>query len=191
MDVKGWMYCVKLVCMLQIFRYDARGSFYHAYRMLECLLRCYPAEVYEGLCSDGRLSKPLFSNIRSFIHKYMHMHACIYTITIASPSFIEILKLHKYIHKYLHTYIHTGERMSNLLGHIGFSPVCELTIMIIALTPIARSSQLYIHTTKNRSTLFMKYYAHIHMYIYKNTRTHIYSTYITSTHKSIHTKTAI
>eukprot|EP01036_Dinobryon_divergens_P026902 gene26902-35598_t len=78
--------------IFEIFRYDARGSFYHAYRMLECLLRCYPAEVYEGLCSDGRLS----------------------------------------------------ERMSNLLGHIGFSPVCELTIMIIALTPIARSSQLYI-----------------------------------------------
>ena len=47
-------------------------------------------------------------------------------------------------------YLRTGERMSNLFGHIGFSPVCELTIMIIALTPIARSSQLYILTTKNR-----------------------------------------
>jgi len=84
--------------LFEIFSSDSIGSFYHAYRILECLLRCYPAEVYEGLCSDGRLN----------------------------------------------------ERINNMLSHIGFSPVCELTIMLVALTPIARSSQLYAISTKNR-----------------------------------------
>lgn len=43
------------ICFLQIFRPESAGSFYHAYRLIDCLLRCYPAEFYEAICSDGHL----------------------------------------------------------------------------------------------------------------------------------------
>jgi hypothetical protein len=41
--------------VFDIFRDDSAGSFYHAYRLLEFLLRYYPAEVYDGIRSDGQL----------------------------------------------------------------------------------------------------------------------------------------
>mmetsp|Transcript_28969 Transcript_28969/g.48687 ORF Transcript_28969/g.48687 Transcript_28969/m.48687 type:complete len:702 (+) Transcript_28969:108-2213(+) len=77
--------------IFDIFKYDSSGSFYHAYRLLESLLRCYPTEVFEGICSDGKVQ----------------------------------------------------ERMTNMLRYIGFPPVCELLIMLISLTPVPRTGQLY------------------------------------------------
>lgn len=40
---------------IQIFRPESAGSFYHAYRLIDCLLRCYPSEFYEAIYQDGRL----------------------------------------------------------------------------------------------------------------------------------------
>lgn len=41
--------------MFDVFRDDSAGSFYHAARVLESLLRTFPAEVFEGMMSDGKL----------------------------------------------------------------------------------------------------------------------------------------
>jgi hypothetical protein len=82
----------------QIFHLDSAGSFYHAYRLLESLLRCYPTEVFEGMCSDGKAK----------------------------------------------------ERITNMLKFVGFPPVCELLVMIIALTPVPRTGTLYTACTKSR-----------------------------------------
>jgi hypothetical protein len=40
----------------QIYQDDSAASFYHFYRMLECLLRCFPGDVYESICSDGQMA---------------------------------------------------------------------------------------------------------------------------------------
>ena len=40
----------------QIYHDDSAASFYHFYRMLECLLRCFPGDVYESICSDGQMA---------------------------------------------------------------------------------------------------------------------------------------
>jgi hypothetical protein len=84
--------------LFDIFRTDSAGSFYHAYRVLECLLRLYPGEAFEGLTSDGLLS----------------------------------------------------ERMVNVTRYIGYPPVCELLVMLIALTPLPRSSPVFGLCSKSR-----------------------------------------
>ncbi|KAJ1434464.1 hypothetical protein B484DRAFT_393987 [Ochromonadaceae sp. CCMP2298] len=58
--------------------------------MLIHTLRCYPKEVYEGVCKSGAVAG-----------------------------------------------------VANALRYIGFPPVSELLIMLIALTPVARSGALY------------------------------------------------
>ena len=88
--------------MFEIFRDNSAASFYHAFRIFECLLRCYPGDVYEGICGDGLAS----------------------------------------------------ERMTSLFKYIGYAPVGELLVMIIALTPVSRVSQLYITCTKSRWLFF-------------------------------------
>lgn len=70
--------------------------------MLECLIRSFPSEVYQGICYDGNAS----------------------------------------------------ERMSNAIRYIGYAPVCELLVMVIGLTPIARTSQLFIMSAKSRYSFF-------------------------------------
>jgi hypothetical protein len=87
-----------LFLCFQIFLMDSAGSFYHSYRLLESLLRCYPTEVFEGICSDGKAK----------------------------------------------------ERIMNMLKFIGFPPVCELLVMLIALTPVPRTGTLYTACTKSR-----------------------------------------
>ena len=87
-----------LLLFLKIFRSDSAGSFYHAYRILECLLRCYPSEVFDGLCSDGLL----------------------------------------------------GERLADLLRYTGYAPVCEMLVMLVALTPIPRTNALFALCAKSR-----------------------------------------
>eukprot|EP00598_Pedospumella_elongata_P007550 CAMPEP_0184969154 /NCGR_PEP_ID=MMETSP1098-20130426/1988_1 /TAXON_ID=89044 /ORGANISM="Spumella elongata, Strain CCAP 955/1" /LENGTH=692 /DNA_ID=CAMNT_0027490891 /DNA_START=155 /DNA_END=2233 /DNA_ORIENTATION=+ len=84
--------------IFDIFLMDSAGSFYHSYRLLESLLRCYPSEVFEGLCSDGKAK----------------------------------------------------ERITNMLRFIGFPPVCELLVMLLALTPVPRTGTLYTACSKNR-----------------------------------------
>lgn len=90
--------------MFDIFRDDSSGSFYHAYRVIGCLLRCYPAEVYLALCSDN---------------------GCII-------------------------------RMTNLLRNVGCVPVGELIVMVVALTPLSRMSQLYVACNKARGEFFQQ-----------------------------------
>lgn len=41
-------------------------------------------------------------------------------------------------------------RFSNLLRYVGYPPVCELFVMIVAFTPISRSSQLFVMCEKTR-----------------------------------------
>jgi hypothetical protein len=62
------------------------------------LLRCYPSEVFDGLCHGGKAK----------------------------------------------------DRMTDMLKFIGFPPVCELLVMLIALTPVPRSGPLYASCSKNR-----------------------------------------
>ena len=47
-----------------MFRDDSAASFYHAYRILECLLRCFPADVYEGLCGDNKATERVSQMLR-------------------------------------------------------------------------------------------------------------------------------
>lgn len=47
-----------------IFRDDSAGSFYHAHRLLESLLRFFPTEVYDGLCSDGKVTERMAALLR-------------------------------------------------------------------------------------------------------------------------------
>ena len=53
---------VRLV--FDIFREDSSGSFFHAQRLLEALLRFYPAESYDGMCSDGKATERMASLLR-------------------------------------------------------------------------------------------------------------------------------
>lgn len=43
--------------LVQVFREDSAGSFYHAARVIETLLRVLPSEVYTALVSDGQLEE--------------------------------------------------------------------------------------------------------------------------------------
>ncbi len=89
-------------CLLQVFRDDSAASFYHAYRIIECLLRCFPAEVFDGICGDGE-----------------------------------------------------GDvRVAAMLRYIGYAPVGEMVVMIVALTPVPRMTQQYISSSKNRWIFF-------------------------------------
>lgn len=88
--------------MFEVFRDDSAGSFYHAARLLESLLRAFPAEVYDGLVSDGRVE----------------------------------------------------ERMTRLLRYIGYPPVGDLIVILVALTPIPRATPLYTIASTNRWKYF-------------------------------------
>jgi hypothetical protein len=90
--------------MFDIFREDSSGSFYHAFRVIGCLLRCYPTEVYDALCSDD---------------------GCI-------------------------------TRMENMLKYVGCVPVGELIVMVVALTPLSRMSQLFVACNKSRWNFFQQ-----------------------------------
>ncbi len=43
-----------------------------------------------------------------------------------------------------------SDRFRRILRYIGFPPVCELLVMLVAFTPISRSSQLFIASEKSR-----------------------------------------
>lgn len=87
---------------IKVFSLTSAGSFYHAYRVFECLLRSYPNEVFEGLQGDGQLSG----------------------------------------------------RLDSVVRHIGYAPVCELLLMLVALTPLPRSSSIYVACVKQRGLFF-------------------------------------
>lgn len=89
-------------CMFDIFQDDSAGSFYHAARVIESLLRVYPGEVYEGLLSDGNLKG----------------------------------------------------RMTAILRYIGYPPVGDLVVILVALTPVPRTSPVYSSCSKSRWTFF-------------------------------------
>ena len=88
--------------IFDIYRDDSSASFYHGYRMLECLLRSFPGETYDSICSDE----------------------------------------------------HLGGRIRDMLRYIGYAPVGETISMLIALTPVPRSSQLYSLSSKSRWQFF-------------------------------------
>jgi hypothetical protein len=68
--------------IFEIYRDDSAASFYHFYRMLECLLRCFPGDVYESICGDGLMSDRMKSMLRYvYIHIYIHIYIYIYTYT--------------------------------------------------------------------------------------------------------------
>jgi len=88
--------------VFDMFRDDSAGSFYHAHRLLESLLRFYPSETYEGICADGKVTT----------------------------------------------------RMTSLLRYIGYPVVCEIFVMVVALTPVSRLSPLYSQSARNRWSFF-------------------------------------
>lgn len=88
--------------MAQIFRDDSAGSFFHAYRVLECLLRFFPTDVFEGICAEGK----------------------------------------------------AAERMSAMLRYVGYVPVGELFLTIVALTPVPRTSPQFTVCAKSRWAFF-------------------------------------
>jgi hypothetical protein len=69
----------------QIFRPDAAGSFYHAYRVMECLLRCYPAEVHDGLLADGKITERI-SNVLANIGAVPVAELLVMLITLSSVA---------------------------------------------------------------------------------------------------------
>ena len=85
-----------------MFREDSAGSFYHAHRLMEALLRFFPTEVYTGICADGKAT----------------------------------------------------ERMASLLGYVGYPPVNDIFVMLVALTPVSRLSPLYMQSSKSRWAFF-------------------------------------
>jgi hypothetical protein len=85
-----------------VFREDSAGSFYHAARIIESLLRLFPGEVYEGLSGDGKVE----------------------------------------------------ERMARMMKYIGYAPVGDLFVILVALTPVPRSSPLYAVCSANRWKFF-------------------------------------
>lgn len=84
--------------IFEIFRDDSAGSFYHAYRIIECLLRCYPGDVYDGISGDGN----------------------------------------------------GASRIESMLRYIGFSPVGELVLIIVSLSPLSRMNSMFVMSSKNR-----------------------------------------
>ena len=53
-----------MTLIMDIFEDDDAGSFYHAYRVIDLLLRCYPLEVLTSLTSDGNLSGKFMKMLR-------------------------------------------------------------------------------------------------------------------------------
>mmetsp|Transcript_10398 Transcript_10398/g.15810 ORF Transcript_10398/g.15810 Transcript_10398/m.15810 type:complete len:763 (-) Transcript_10398:228-2516(-) len=88
--------------MFEVYREDSAGSFYHAARVIESLLRLFPGEVYDGLTSDGQLEV----------------------------------------------------RMGRVLRYIGYPPVGDLIVILVALTPIPRTSPLYAVCSSSRWKFF-------------------------------------
>ena len=50
--------------LMPIFDDSSAGSFFHAYRIFELLLRHYPSEVFEALCDDGNVIQCMTSMLR-------------------------------------------------------------------------------------------------------------------------------
>ncbi len=50
--------------LMPIFNDESAGSFFHAYRIFEFLLRCHPSEVFEALCDDGQVIPFMTSMLR-------------------------------------------------------------------------------------------------------------------------------
>jgi len=84
--------------IFDIFQDNSAGSFYHAYRILDTLLRCFPNDVYEGILADGNVTR----------------------------------------------------RIESMLRYIGYAPVHDMFLVLIALTPLARNSQIYNSCALNR-----------------------------------------
>lgn len=50
--------------IMDIFEDTSSGSFYHAYRLVDLLVRLFPLEVLTALCSDGDMEKRMMSMLR-------------------------------------------------------------------------------------------------------------------------------
>ena len=50
--------------IMDVFEDDSAGSFYHAYRIIDLLLRCYPLEVLTSLTSDGDFPAKIMKMLR-------------------------------------------------------------------------------------------------------------------------------
>ena len=57
-----------MTLILDVFEDDSAGSFYHAYRIIDLLLRCYPLEVLTSLTSDGDLPAKIMKMLRYIGH---------------------------------------------------------------------------------------------------------------------------
>jgi hypothetical protein len=73
--------------VFEIFRDDSAGSFHHAHRLLEFLLRHYPGEVYEGLVTDGMLALRMTAMLRFIGHEAVgNMLGTLVCLTPAAKS---------------------------------------------------------------------------------------------------------
>ena len=54
--------------MFDVFSDKSAGCFYHVFRILESMLRSFPADVYEAICGDGRATERVGSMLRYLGH---------------------------------------------------------------------------------------------------------------------------
>lgn len=54
--------------MFDVFSDKSAGCFYHVFRILESLLRSFPADVYEAICGDGRATERVGAMLRYLGH---------------------------------------------------------------------------------------------------------------------------
>lgn len=54
--------------MFDVFSEKSAGCFYHAFRILESMLRLFPADVYDAICGDGRATERVGSMLRYLGH---------------------------------------------------------------------------------------------------------------------------
>lgn len=91
-------------------------------------MRCYPAETFDGLYSDGYLIERMTNMLR-------------YIGTLVPRHFLILV---------MRYYLTTAVTFVWNNGITGYPPVCELIVMLVAMTPLQRSSPLYSICAKNR-----------------------------------------
>jgi hypothetical protein len=77
--------------IFDVFREDSAGSFYHAARVLETMLRMYPGVVYDAMTSDGNLAERMNNMLRYLgcvpVADIIVMLVCMSPVPKMSPSY--------------------------------------------------------------------------------------------------------
>lgn len=82
--------------IFDVFREDSAGSFYHAARVLETMLRIYPGIVYDAITADGRLAERMNGMLRYLgcvpVADIVVMLVCMSPVPKMSPGYAAAAK---------------------------------------------------------------------------------------------------